>query len=222
MVSAAQQNGRSGDEMSFECTLDALLRSDVTVAASKPAVATIALNGQTAVTTGPLPMGRYKIYAVSGDNTFSIMIAKGPVTLVAGASVGQTLPQGVVNVVSTAGFPATGSFYAGATTQSVAYTGVTATSFTGCTGGTAAMTGTTQIWSASPTITAPTAGAPALTGLVSMRGDEIERLYIDGITTGVNASDVIATVGTLQAVWLVADASGKTGLVYLTQLTNDT
>ncbi len=59
-------------------------------------------------------------------------------TTIAAVDNGEVLPRPIVNVASTAGFPSSGFFLV--TTdfgvQSVAYTGITATQFTGCTGGT--------------------------------------------------------------------------------------
>lgn len=55
-----------------------------------------------------------------------------------------TLPQGTINVASTAGFPTSGSIFitlvSNGTTQTITYTGTTGTTFTGCTGGTGIMT----------------------------------------------------------------------------------
>jgi hypothetical protein len=60
-----------------------------------------------------------------------------PSTVLAPISMGQPLPQGTINVASTAGFKAAGvlTIPSSRGLQQVAYTGVTATSFTGCTGG---------------------------------------------------------------------------------------
>lgn len=62
-------------------------------------------------------------------------------TTIAGASDGLRLPQAIINVASTAGFPSAGtiSVTTSAGVQTVHYAGVTATSFTGCTGGTGTM-----------------------------------------------------------------------------------
>jgi hypothetical protein len=59
-------------------------------------------------------------------------------TSIAVASDGAVLPQAVINVASTTGFPASGTFTVGSTTgpQTITYTGKTGTTFTGCTGGT--------------------------------------------------------------------------------------
>lgn len=61
-----------------------------------------------------------------------------PVTVVAPTSDDQALPQSTINVTNTAGFPSSGSFLLvinGANAQSISYTGKTATSFVGCSGG---------------------------------------------------------------------------------------
>jgi hypothetical protein len=59
-------------------------------------------------------------------------------TTIAAGSNGQTLPQATINVASTAGFPSAGTILVqtSAGPQYVNYSGVTATTFTGCTGGT--------------------------------------------------------------------------------------
>lgn len=65
-------------------------------------------------------------------------------TTIAVASNGQVLPQGTINVVSTTNFPAYGWLIIGS--RVVQYTGKTATTFTGCTGGTGALaTGQTVV-----------------------------------------------------------------------------
>jgi len=63
-------------------------------------------------------------------------------TTIAVASNGQILPQGTINVASTANFPATGQIVVATSlgNQAVTYTGTTGTSFTGCTGGLGTMT----------------------------------------------------------------------------------
>jgi hypothetical protein len=60
-----------------------------------------------------------------------------PNTTVAPASGGQTLPQSTIHVSSTTGFTSSGTFYIETNlgTQAITYTGKTATTFTGCTGG---------------------------------------------------------------------------------------
>jgi hypothetical protein len=60
------------------------------------------------------------------------------VTFIATASNGVALPVATINVADTTGFPSAGTFYVQLTTglQTITYTGKTATSFTGCAGGT--------------------------------------------------------------------------------------
>jgi hypothetical protein len=62
-------------------------------------------------------------------------------TTIAAGSNGVSLPTGTINVVTTAAAPTTGTIFVHTSTgtHAVAYTGKTATSFTGCTGGTGTM-----------------------------------------------------------------------------------
>lgn len=64
-----------------------------------------------------------------------------PSTTVAAGSNGAILPQSTINVASTTGFPTVGIIYVttSAGIQTVTYTGVTGTTFTGCSGGTGTM-----------------------------------------------------------------------------------
>ena len=64
-------------------------------------------------------------------------------TTVAAASNGAVLPQAIINVASTSGFPSSGTFTIVLPTgdQRIAYTGTTLTSFTGCTGGVGTLRG---------------------------------------------------------------------------------
>lgn len=72
---------------------------------------------------------------VARDITFQMGgSAAAAATTVASGSNGATLPQGTINVASTAGFLNAGTLQIGA--NQVAYTGKTGTTFTGCTGGT--------------------------------------------------------------------------------------
>jgi hypothetical protein len=58
-------------------------------------------------------------------------------TTIAAGSNGASLPQATINVVSTTGFPTSGTIfvYTSLGTQIVTYTGINATQFTGCSGG---------------------------------------------------------------------------------------
>jgi hypothetical protein len=78
----------------------------------------------------------YRSIAIGG----SAVVAGGGTIAATSVSSSQALPPagGILNVVSTAGFSASGIFHvdSSAGPQIVTYTGITATSFTGCTGGT--------------------------------------------------------------------------------------
>jgi len=60
-----------------------------------------------------------------------------PSTTISASSDGAPSNSSTINVASTAGFPSSGTFYYVTAGQNITYTGKTATSFTGCTGGTA-------------------------------------------------------------------------------------
>lgn len=61
-----------------------------------------------------------------------------PATTVAAGSDGDALPQATINVADTTGFAASGSIYVVSDdgVQTITYTGINATQFTGCSGGT--------------------------------------------------------------------------------------
>lgn len=69
--------------------------------------------------------------------TVATVTLGGSATTIAAGSNGATLPQATINVASTVGFPAAGTFTVGGST--VTYTGITATTFTGATGGSATL-----------------------------------------------------------------------------------
>lgn len=80
------------------------------------------------VTTPP-----YSVVAI--DNVIMISTSTGLTTAI---TTGTSLPNGTINVASTAGFPSSGAILVTSSTgvQAVVYTSTTGTSFTGCTGGT--------------------------------------------------------------------------------------
>ncbi len=93
-------------------------------------------------------------------------------TTVAAGSNGQTLPTGTINVASTTGFPSSGSLLingpsAASTTMLVAYTGVTATSFTGCTLGAGTLATNQVVTPANNVVTLSTLGIYSLSATVS-------------------------------------------------------
>lgn len=79
-------------------------------------------------------------------------------TTVAVASSGVALPTGTINVASTSTFDAAGTLYVviSGVPQTVTYTGKTATSFTGCSGGSGTMTTGDTVRSGSVGVTLPT------------------------------------------------------------------
>lgn len=89
-----------------------------------------------------------------------------PSTTIAAASDSVTLPQATINVVSTTGFPASGRLTIRG--QRVDYTGVTATSFTGCTGGSARILRGDAVVSESPTIARITANTSDTLSIVDL------------------------------------------------------
>lgn len=126
-------------------------------------------NGPAADQLSPAPLGG----ASTATSTTSLTVAGArwitnqwqtrtlqisPNTTITAASNGQVLPQATINVNSTAGFPASGSLLVAG--QLVTYTGVTVSSFTGCSGGNATLATGNTVVSQNPTfarITANTA-----------------------------------------------------------------
>ena len=107
----------------------------------------ISYTGKTATTltgctggTGSLATGNVVVSTASFGGSLPISF-NGNQTIIASGSNGVALPQSTINVVSTTGFPSTGTIFVftSAGTQTVTYTGTTATTFTGCTGGTGTM-----------------------------------------------------------------------------------
>lgn len=85
-------------------------------------------------TTGFPVFGSLTVGAVTGAQTLAYTSLGGASTTISG---GQTLPESTVTVLSTTGFPATGTFtvLSNMGYQTVTYSGLTAGTFTGCTGG---------------------------------------------------------------------------------------
>lgn len=99
-------------------------------------------------------------------------------TTIAAASNGQTLPQATINVVSTTGFPNSGSVKI--QNQIIAYTGKTSTTFTGCTGGTATLATGNTVISQNPSRTWwLTANSFEVLGQIREAPDEASPLILD-------------------------------------------
>lgn len=93
-----------------------------------------------------------------------------PSTTIAAGSNGAILPQGTINVASTTGFPTVGIIYVttSAGIQTVTYTGVTGTSFTGCSGGTGTMSTGGGVGGGVATIAAGSNGAILPQGTINV------------------------------------------------------
>lgn len=129
----------------------------------------------TTITTNQLlarDLRGYSLHVMSGPNAGStIAISSNTAvvvtTAIAAGSNGAALPQATINVTSTAGYPQSGSILiriAGAD-QIVTYTGITATSFTGCSGGTGTLA-TSQAVQFANVITVPAQGSAFTTATV--------------------------------------------------------
>lgn len=120
--------------------IQALPTGTINVTATAPASTTIAAgsNGQS------LPQTTINVVSNTGFPTSgTINVSTTVSTTVALGSNNATLPQSTIFVASTAGYPTTGgtiNVTSDAGVQSVTYTGVTGTSFIGCSGGTGILT----------------------------------------------------------------------------------
>jgi hypothetical protein len=110
-----------------------------------------------------------KSVEIRGQNRITSEIST-PATTIAAGSNGVSLPQATLNVASTAGFPSSGTLHVFTTSwQTVTYTGVTGTSFTGCSGGTGVMSTGNNVYLA------------ILTGLLSVSAG-VNNVYIHTAT----------------------------------------
>ena len=114
----------------------------------------------------------YSLHIMSGPNSGSTIAISsntfftGTTTIAAGSN-GAALPQATINVATTAGFPQSGQILiriSGAD-QIISYTGITATSFTGCSGGTGTLA-TGQAVQFASVITVPAQSAAFTTSTV--------------------------------------------------------
>lgn len=116
-----------------------LPQATINVAATATASTTIAVGSNGAV----LPQATINVASAVGFPTSgTINVSTTVNTTIALGSDGQSLPQSTIFVSTTNGYPASGTIdvTTDAGVQSVTYTGITPTSFTGCTGGTGLMT----------------------------------------------------------------------------------
>ncbi len=155
----------------------------------------------------------WKVANVSGSNLFLVppsLEYTPPVaypantlgTTIDAASNGLALPQATITVASTAGYPASGTFWVQTTTgwQLVTYTGTTATTFTGCTGG----TGT--LFTGQPVFGVTAAGGAAIrrtdlrVSFVRLFDYERERVEVLARPAGDIAASIPVTVNNTPAV----------------------
>lgn len=130
---------------------------------------------------------------------------RGLFTTIAGASNGQTLPQAVIAVASTSGFATSGTIYIFTTTgtQTVAYTGISGNTFTGCTGGTGVM-------STGNNVTSPSLITFGSDGYTNQTTD----FRYDGAQSFFAASGpfTAAMIGKTLTVWKAGSGSSEDGL----------
>jgi hypothetical protein len=155
----------------------------------------------------------WKVANVSGSNLFLVppsLEYTPPVaypantlgTTIDAASNGLALPQATITVASTAGYPASGTFWVQTTTgwQLITYTGTTATTFTGCTGG----TGT--LFTGQPVFGVTAAGGAAIrrtdlrVSFVRLFDYERERVEVLARPAGDIAASIPVTVNNTPAV----------------------
>lgn len=150
------------------------------------------------------------------------LLIPGSNTAYAVTTSGVTLPTGTIPVNTTQGFTTNGTIQVG--TQIVSYTGVTATSFTGCSGGVGAIVTGTGVGQIQPTttttagVTLPVGTIPVVStsgflgaGMITLGGTQVSYSSIDatnflgcvGGVAGTIASGT--TVKQLYGVWIPLD-----------------
>jgi len=90
-----------------------------------------------------------KSLEIRGQNRATSVITSASTTIAAGSN-GAALPQATINVASTTGFSTSGTLHilSSGGYQTVTYTGITATTFTGCAGGTGTLATGNNVFSA--------------------------------------------------------------------------
>lgn len=119
--------------------VQALPQATINVAATATASTTIAAGSNgVSLPTATINVASSAGFPTSGTINVSTTVS----TTIALGSDGQSLPQSTIFVASTSGYPTSGTINVttDAGSQVVTYTGITGTSFTGCSGGTGLMT----------------------------------------------------------------------------------
>lgn len=168
--------------------------------------------------------GRINRYNDAAPTNGQVLIGNGQATTIAAGSNGQALPQATINVASTTDFPTSGTLNVTTSlgTQTVTYTGKTATSFTGCSGGTGTMSTGAAVTNASSrfdaaTLTAGsgvsiTNGAGTVTIAATGSGGTVTSVDVSGGTTGLTTSGgPITGSGTITLAGTLNAANGGTG-----------
>lgn len=150
--------------------------------------------GYTSIESGLVTVN--KSLEIRGQNRATSVIT-GPTTTIAAGSNGASLPQAIINVASTTGFPSSGTLNVFTTSwQAVTYTGVTATSFTGCSGGTGVMsTGNGVLLSNLNGVLSVSAGVNNVyIHTATLRNNQIPSLdNIGGLSSCITAATMTAT-----------------------------
>ncbi len=156
--------------------------------------------GNTLTLTAPplLPVVAGEVISVSGANIATVTQAPANGTLSVGT---QVLPTATFNVLSTAGFPTTGTLVVNSNTgpQTLTYTGVTSTSFTGVSGGTGSVASSTEVtsvtYSVIPSQTVPNIASVTTTVTANL---PISSLTVTS-TTGFPTTSGVIRVNTVPA-----------------------
>jgi hypothetical protein len=194
-------NGNSGD---VTLTTGRGLAGAIAAGSNGQALPSAVIN--VASLTGFPSTGTILVATSTGTQTVTYTGTTSASTTVAAGSNGQALPQGTINVVSTASFLAAGTLRVTTSggVQTVTYTGKTANSFTGCTGGTGTMSTGGAVAQdvftgcAGGTGTMSTGGAVEFSGIgtrgvISLDGRQIDAnsTKIVNLANGVNANDAV-------------------------------
>jgi hypothetical protein len=194
-------NGNSGD---VTLTTGRGLAGAIAAGSNGQALPSAVIN--VASLTGFPSTGTILVATSTGTQTVTYTGTTSASTTVAAGSNGQALPQGTINVASTASFLAAGTLRVTTSggVQTVTYTGKTANSFTGCTGGAGTMSTGGAVAQdvftgcAGGTGTMSTGGAIEFSGIgtrgiISLDGREIDAnsTKIVNLANGVNANDAV-------------------------------
>jgi len=170
-----------------------------TIQASQTGSFTVSV-GRQAASTGPQNLSPVQPQPMALHPASQITF-NGAATVVASGSNGQTLPQGTLNVTSTTGFPTSGRIMveiSGTSRQIITYTGTTASTFTGCTGGSGTLATNQVVTQVYSTLAAAQAGV-----FLTTEADPTE---------GTGYTPLFHQTALMQPGWLWTPTSTKDGL----------